>query len=74
MPPVSGVQTAAAVHKSGNAPQFVSSRHIRVALRAVTGEIAANSQDTMSWLLAALGGGGPEKINTRVMPQRGERI
>jgi hypothetical protein len=53
-----GVQTAAAVHISGSAPLFVSSRHIRVALGAVTGEIAASSQDTTSWLLAAPWGVG----------------
>jgi hypothetical protein len=68
MPPAAGVQIAAAVHKSGSAPSFVSSRHIRVALRAVTGEIAANIQDTMSWMLTALGGWNQKRQSAGKVP------
>jgi hypothetical protein len=43
MTPAAGAQKAAAVNKSDSSPRFISDSHIRVALRDVTGEIAAQN-------------------------------
>ena len=68
IPPAAGVQKAAAVNKSDSAPRFVSDSHIRVALRAVTGEIAAQNPGHAVLVSGRLlGVGRPRKAPLRLL-------